>query len=153
MGNWNKTMAWALAIGGALGAWLVVDGCSFGNAVTPVCAGGGGGPGCDPPPKCDQGNGLITQSDECCAARGNDQYGFVCMQEQPAGSDFRVSCAAADLAKKCEEAGKLCTKNTDCLSADCASDKSGKLGCVAPRECACCNAAKVEYNNCLKGMK
>lgn len=95
----------ASAAGGAAGGAAGTTAASTVGATVATSAGTGPASNCDPPPKCDRGDGTIVASEECCKLRGNDEYGLVCMTVAP--KDFTSLCAAnAGVAACCNNAKK-----------------------------------------------
>ncbi|MBM4375949.1 MAG: hypothetical protein FJ095_12755 [Deltaproteobacteria bacterium] len=81
-----------LVAAATLAAAFVLAGCSIGTGVVPNCNLDGSDPDCDPGTKCDDGQGGLKVTPECCRLRGNDEYNLTCMAESAAGSDYTEKC-------------------------------------------------------------
>ncbi len=86
----GRRMGYSVPVYGGLALSLL--GCSLGDAHTVTCDPTGGENGCLVVAACDNGDGTIKPTADCCKLRGSDEYGIRCQQQLAAGTDFRALC-------------------------------------------------------------
>jgi len=103
----------------AAASLLMIEACSLGEATVPEC---NGPEECHPSPTCDDGNGFIKPTVECCLELAARHYGLCCI-----GTEGEHDCSPS------------------------LSLQGGSLDCGGAAIGSCCDLAGEQFTSCMAG--